>query len=118
MEAIRKNKIRKAKIIFILYTSVTKIILGNRRIKMKTEVVNGAENVIDTELKFFFKTQKTIDTCMNYTRPPLAITIEPIKKAFLDAKNRGVRLRYLTEITKDNISYCKQLMEITHEFRH
>ena len=43
---------------------------------------------------------------MNYTRPPLAILIEPIKKAFLDAKSRGVRLRYLTEITKDNIDYC------------
>jgi two-component system sensor histidine kinase VicK len=102
----------------MLYTSVTKIILGNRRIKMKTEVVNGAENVIDTELKFFFKTQKTIDTCMNYTRPPLAITIEPIKKAFLDAKNRGVRLRYLTEITKDNISYCKELKQIVDDLRH
>ena len=92
--------------------------MGNRRIKMKTEVVNGAENVIDTELKFFFKTQKTIDTCMNYTRPPLAITIEPIKKAFLDAKNRGVRLRYLTEITKDNISYCKELKQIVDDLRH
>jgi two-component system, OmpR family, sensor histidine kinase VicK len=85
---------------------------------MRTEVVNGAENVIDTELKFFFKTQKTLDTCMNYTRPPLAVTIEPIKKAFLDAKNRGVRLRYLTEITKDNISYCKELMQIVDDLRH
>ena len=55
---------------------------------------------------------------MNYTRPPLAIGLEPIKKAFLDAKNRGVHLRYLTEITKDNLPYCKELMEIVHELRH
>jgi len=27
---------------------------------------------------------------MNYTRPPLAIGLDPIRKAFLDAKNRGV----------------------------
>ena len=55
---------------------------------------------------------------MNYTRPPLAILIEPIKKAFLDAKSRGVRLRYLTEITKDNIDYCKVLITIVDDLRH
>src|SRR5829696_3927193 len=55
---------------------------------------------------------------MNYTRPPLAILIEPIKKAFLDAKSRGVRLRYLTEITKDNIDYCKVLTTIVDDLRH
>jgi two-component system, OmpR family, sensor histidine kinase VicK len=55
---------------------------------------------------------------MNYTRPQLAIGIEPIKKAFLDAKSRGVQLRYLTEITKSNILYCKELMKIVHELHH
>ena len=39
-------------------------------------------------------------------------------KGFIDAKNRGVYLRYLTEITKDNLSYCKQLIKIVHELRH
>ena len=55
---------------------------------------------------------------MNYTRPPLAILIEPIKKAFLDAKSTDVRLRYLTEITKDNIDYCKVLTTIVDDLRH
>jgi len=55
---------------------------------------------------------------MNYTRPPLAVGLGPIKKAFLDAKNRGVHMRYLTEITKDNLSYCKELMSIVDELRH
>jgi two-component system sensor histidine kinase VicK len=55
---------------------------------------------------------------MNYTRPPLAIEIEPIKKAFIDAKARGVRLRYITEITKSNISYCKELIGMVDELRH
>jgi hypothetical protein len=32
------------------------------------------------------------------TRPPLAIEIDTIKKAFLDAKRRNLKLRYLTEI--------------------
>jgi len=55
---------------------------------------------------------------MNYTRPPLAIGLEPIRKAFLHAKRRGICLRYLTEITKDNLAYCKELMKMVHELRH
>jgi len=55
---------------------------------------------------------------MNYTRPTLAITIEPIKVAFNDAKERGIKLRYLTEISKDNISFCKELIPLVDELRH
>jgi two-component system sensor histidine kinase VicK len=55
---------------------------------------------------------------MNYTRPELAIEVKTINKAFSNAKKRSVRLRYLTEITKDNISYCKEMMTIVDELRH
>jgi signal transduction histidine kinase len=81
-------------------------------------VLYGIDNVINTELQFFSKTRGKIDTCMNYTRPSLAIEINTIKKAFVDAKNRGVKLLYLTEITSENISYCKELMSIVDELRH
>jgi hypothetical protein len=55
---------------------------------------------------------------MNYTRPPLAIGLDPIRKAFLDAKSRRVRLRYLTEITQENLQYCKVILSIVDELRH
>jgi two-component system, OmpR family, sensor histidine kinase VicK len=55
---------------------------------------------------------------MNYTRPQLAISLDPIRHAFVDAKNRGVRLRYLTEITTENISFCKELLSIVSELKH
>ena len=74
--------------------------------------------MIDAELQFFSKTRGRIDTCMNYTRPSLAIEIDTIKKAFLDAKRRRVKLRYLTEMTSENITYCKELMSIVDELRH
>jgi len=81
-------------------------------------VLYGVANVIDAELEFFANSKKRIDTCMNYTRPSLAVILEPIKKAFLDAKDRSVKLRYLTEITHDNIAACKELMTIVDELRH
>jgi signal transduction histidine kinase len=91
--------------------------LANNTQNIKTEIIHGVENVIDAEIRCFLANWK-IDTCMNYTRPPLAIKIEPIKKAFLDAKIRGARLRYITEITNTNISYCKELMGMVNELRH
>jgi two-component system sensor histidine kinase VicK len=80
--------------------------------------LHGVDNVIEEELEFFANSNKRIDTCMNHTRPSLAVILESIKKAFLDAKGRGVKLRYLTDITHDNIAACKELMTLVHELRH
>jgi len=90
----------------------------NEKVEEKTEVLSGEQQVIGAELQFFFKSKQRVDTYMNYTRPQLAIVLEPIKKAFLDAKSRGLKLRYVTEITNDNISDCKELMTIVDELRH
>ena len=82
------------------------------------EVFYGTEKVISEELLFFSKARQRIDTCMDSTRPSFAIGIESIKRSFVDARNRGVKLRYLTEVTDANISYCKELMSIVDEVRH
>lgn len=80
------------------------------------QVLPGKEIVIDA--RFFCKTKARIDTYTNYMRPPLAIGFDPIRIAFLDAKSRRVRLRYLTEITQENLQYCKELLSIVNELRH
>ncbi|MGA8081838.1 MAG: hypothetical protein WB988_08235, partial [Candidatus Nitrosopolaris sp.] len=84
----------------------------------RTEVIHGIERVIGTELHFFSEAKTRIDTCMDSTRPTLAIGIEPIRKSFVEAKRNGVHLRYLTEITNDNISSCKEIIKIADELRH
>jgi hypothetical protein len=83
----------------------------------KTEVVYGTSNVLNMEIQFFSNARLKVDTCMEYTRPSLALGIEVIKKSFLGAKGRDVKLRYITEITTENILYCKELMKIS-EVRH
>jgi len=82
-----------------------------------TEVFYGVDAVMRTVLQFLYQTDDKIDACVDYTRPSLAIDIVILKNAFLDAKKRGVKLRYATEITKDNISYCKQMMTMVDELR-
>jgi two-component system, OmpR family, sensor histidine kinase VicK len=43
--------------------------------------------------------------------------VEAIRNERFKAKNRGVQFRYITEITQDNFSYCKQLSEFA-QIRH
>jgi CO dehydrogenase/acetyl-CoA synthase gamma subunit (corrinoid Fe-S protein) len=83
----------------------------------KTEVVYGTSNVLNAEIQFFSNARLKVDTCMDYTRPSLALRIESIRKSFLDAKGRDLKLRYITEITRENVQYCKELMKIA-EVRH
>jgi len=45
------------------------------------------------------------------------IGVEAIKNERIKAKNRGVNLRYVTEVTEENISYCKELSKFA-EVRH
>jgi hypothetical protein len=35
-----------------------------------------------------------------------------------NARNRGIKLRYITEITNDNLSYCKRQLDLVDELRH
>ena len=86
--------------------------------KEYTKVFYGGETAINLVLRFLSETNKTIDACVDNTRPSLAIDILVLRKAFTDAKKRGVKLRYVTEITKENICYCKRLLTMVDELRH
>lgn len=83
-----------------------------------TRIIFGKGNAINTEVGIFHKAVTSIDTCMTYTRPSLAVSLKPIKGAFLAAKRRGIKLRYITEINHHNFEDCKELLCIVHELRH
>ncbi|HEY6885357.1 MAG TPA: hypothetical protein VI278_15085, partial [Nitrososphaeraceae archaeon] len=84
----------------------------------KTEIIHGSDNVIDAMVQFASKTKSRIDVCVDHTRPELTIGNVQLRKSFMNAKNTGIRLRCITEITKENISYCKELLQIVSELRH
>jgi len=87
-------------------------------IRERTEVLHGEQNVVNTVLRFVSNAKSRIDACIDYTRPSLAIEIEQLKGVFLDAKSRGVKLRYVTEVTEENLRYCKELLKMVNELRH
>lgn len=40
------------------------------------------------------------------------------KNNYIEARRRGAKIRFITEITKENMRYCKELIKIVDEFRH
>ena len=80
-----------------------------------TRVFYGVETVMDIVIEFLNQTKNVVYACVDQTRPILTLDILVLKKAFEDAKRRGVKLMYVTEITKDNLIYCKELVKMTHE---
>jgi two-component system sensor histidine kinase VicK len=88
---------------------------SNNNISEKTEILYGPKNVMDILLQFLSKANR-IDSCGDYKGP--SVSIEAYKNLLIDLKTRGIKFRYVTDITKENISYCKELIEFSDELRH
>jgi nitrogen-specific signal transduction histidine kinase len=83
----------------------------------KTEVIYGEENVVKRALEMLPTVNKTLDMCGDRSGPSILLLNEQIKQMYVDLHNRGVRERCITEITNENIHYCKELMKF-QEVRH
>lgn len=87
--------------------------------KEKTDVYYNAYNVVNRVIEFIDKASERIDACVDHTRPSLITDIEALKMSFNYAGRRGVKLRFVTEITCENVIYCKQLIKSSiSELRH
>jgi two-component system sensor histidine kinase VicK len=90
----------------------------NAQEKEITKIINGDKNIIEAVSRFISAADAGIDACVDQTRPALAIDVEQIRSLVLSSHKRGIRFRCITEITTNNIHYCKQLLEIVDELRH
>src|SRR5919197_6684890 len=89
--------------------------MPNTRNTEMTAVLSGEEHVMSTILQFLSKADK-IDSCGDYKAPSLILEVQQYKKLLSDIKAKGIQLRYITDITKDN--YCKELLKYAKEVRH
>ena len=83
----------------------------------RTEVLSDEEHVMSKILQFLSKADK-IDSCGDYKAPSLILEVHQYKKLLSDIKAKGIKLRYITDITKDNVHYCKELLKFAKEIRH
>jgi two-component system, OmpR family, sensor histidine kinase VicK len=84
----------------------------------RTEELYNAENIINALLQFLSKANNRIDSCADYKGPSVAIGVQEYKKLLFALKTRGIKLRYITEITNENVHYCKELIKFGYDIRH
>ncbi|MFL6456372.1 MAG: ATP-binding protein [Nitrososphaeraceae archaeon] len=93
------------------------VISRNNNSSERTEVLHGEENVMNAILRFLSQAHR-IDSCGDLKALSAAIGVEAYKKLLFDLRSRGIKLRYITEITKENIQYCKEMMKFAEEVSH
>ncbi|MGI0030145.1 MAG: hypothetical protein ACRD80_01010, partial [Nitrososphaeraceae archaeon] len=84
------------------YQEKTQVITNRKQSDIITDVISNAE--------------KNLNICGDSALPDFTLTGR-IRKACQQAKLKGIKIRYITEITKDNLSSCKELMKFA-EVRH
>jgi two-component system sensor histidine kinase VicK len=62
--------------------------------------------------------KKTMDIYFDYLGPSIFIELDAYGNGFVEIRRRGGKIRALTEITEQNIHYCKDLLKIVNELRH
>ena len=82
-----------------------------------TQVWEGVENTVGKSLDVLYQLQKSCDQCVDRNAASVILTTEPIMQAYFDLKRRGIRVRFITEITRENIEYCREIMKIA-DVRH
>jgi two-component system, OmpR family, sensor histidine kinase VicK len=83
----------------------------------KTEILYGEENAMHRLVKTMSRVKDMAYVCGDSLSPSFSMGVESIKKGYINFNKRGIKTKFITEITKDNIEYCKELMKFV-ELRH
>lgn len=81
----------------------------------QTLVISG-DKIAEAIAKFQSNIKKSWCACVDASIPAFSMS-DAIKKGYVAAKERGVKIRYVTEITAENLSHCKELVQFV-ELRH
>ena len=82
------------------------------------QVFNGPKDAVSKGVQFMQNVKNSMDLCYENTAPSIVIEVEAYWKGYAEIRARGGKIRIITEITKENINYCKKLMGMVDEFRH
>ena len=80
------------------------------------KIIRGAENIAAAIAKFQSNIRASWCACVDSSIPAFSMS-DTIKQGYISAKKKGVRIRYVTEITRENLQYCKELAKFV-ELRH
>ena len=72
-----------------------------------TEVLYGNENIIKKTLTTFSWVEESMVGSLDNAGPAIHVIYEPIWAGLVQLKEKGVKIRVVTDATPDNLTYCK-----------
>ena len=84
----------------------------------KSEILYGVENAVGRGVYFMSNVKQRMDIFFDYRAPSIVVDIAEYRNGYTNIRKKGGKIRAFTEITKDNLRYCKKLMELVDELRH
>ncbi|MFL6402115.1 MAG: ATP-binding protein [Nitrososphaeraceae archaeon] len=84
----------------------------------RSEILYGIDNAVGRGVYFMSNVKKRMDIYFDYSAPSIVVEVQEYRNGYIDIRKRGGKIRAFTEITKDNINYCKELMKLVDELRH
>ena len=84
----------------------------------KSEILYGIEKAVGRGVYFMSNVKERMDICFDHSAPSIVVEIKEYRNGYIDIRRRGGKIRAFTEITKDNIAHCKELIKLVDELRH
>ena len=84
----------------------------------KSEILYGVENAVGRGIYFMSNVKKRMDIFFDHHAPSIVVDVEEYRNGYIDIRKRGGKIRAFTEINKDNVKHCKELMKLVDELRH
>ncbi|MGN6708288.1 MAG: ATP-binding protein [Candidatus Nitrosocosmicus sp.] len=86
--------------------------------KHRIKIVHDINKAIEIEKRFFENAKETIDIFIDHNGPVMIIENKSYLANLIHAKKNKTKTRFATEITKENIRYCKKIINYVSEFQH
>jgi two-component system sensor histidine kinase VicK len=91
--------------------------LANYETTERTEIWSGLETISRKSFEVLSRAKVTSDCCHDSKSPLILVTTEQYFEMIKQLKAKGIRQRFVTEITQENVKYSKELachVELRH----
>jgi two-component system, OmpR family, sensor histidine kinase VicK len=83
----------------------------------KTIVLTDPNHIMRSATALLSNVKERLDCSADRNAPYSHFILKPVRDGYIQLRKRGIKVRFITEITKENLYYSKELMKIV-ELRH
>ncbi len=83
-----------------------------------SEILYGVEKAVGRGVYFMNNVKERMDIFFDKAAPSIVVDIREYREGYINIRKRGGKIRAFTEITKENVAHCKDLVKLVDELRH